>query len=140
MKFPHSIKGWNALVISIISFAIFIIFFVVLGLVMPRVFTRMIKKVRTLFLLSAQKWVIKPKFDFCYFMQQLNTAPDSDVRPLYEKVPFFLDFRIYMFNCTNPDEVTKGSVHKWMWKRVRYLQLKIVQITKCVRENVYICE
>lgn len=28
---------------------------------------------------------------------------------MYVKVPFALDFRIYMFNLTNRDEVHKGS-------------------------------
>lgn len=40
----------------------------------------------------------------------MNVAPGSDLREMYMKVPFFLDFKIHVFNCTNPDEVTKGIV------------------------------
>lgn len=43
------------------------------------------------------------------FLQQINLTPKSDVRPLYTKVPFFLDFRIYVFNLTNPEEFTEGT-------------------------------
>lgn len=39
----------------------------------------------------------------------MNVAKDSKVRPFYEKAPFFVDFRIYLFNVTNKNDVIKGS-------------------------------
>lgn len=35
--------------------------------------------------------------------------PGSELRELYVKTPFFVNFRVYLFNLTNPDDVTKGS-------------------------------
>lgn len=31
---------------------------------------------------------------------------------MFEELPFPLDFKIYMFNTTNPDEVSKGAKPK----------------------------
>lgn len=39
----------------------------------------------------------------------MNLKPTSAVRPMYTKVPFAIDFRIYVFNLTNRDEVRKGD-------------------------------
>lgn len=39
----------------------------------------------------------------------MNVAPGSKLRPLYIKAPIFADFRVYMFNVTNKDEVIQGS-------------------------------
>lgn len=44
--------------------------------------------------------------------QQITVAPDSAIRSMYTKVPFPIDFRIYVFNVTNKDEVTKGGKPK----------------------------
>lgn len=30
-------------------------------------------------------------------------------REMYEKVPFALDFRVFLFNVTNPEEVMAGA-------------------------------
>lgn len=46
------------------------------------------------------------------YLQQINVAPGSALRPLYTKVPFAIDFRVYIFNVTNKDEVTKGAKPK----------------------------
>lgn len=35
--------------------------------------------------------------------------PGSELREMWEVIPFYLNFRIYVFNVTNPDEVTKGG-------------------------------
>lgn len=39
----------------------------------------------------------------------MNVAPGSKVRPFYAKAPFFVDFRVYVFNITNKDEIMQGS-------------------------------
>lgn len=39
----------------------------------------------------------------------MNVGPKSTLRPLYTKVPFPLDFKIYVFNITNKDEVFNGG-------------------------------
>lgn len=40
----------------------------------------------------------------------MTVTPDSDVRPLYSKVPFPIDFRVYIFNITNKEEVQSGGI------------------------------
>lgn len=35
--------------------------------------------------------------------------PGSELRELYVKTPFYLNFRVYLFNLTNPDEVSEGN-------------------------------
>lgn len=39
----------------------------------------------------------------------MNVAPGSELRPLYEKTPFFIHFRLRVFNITNKEEVIQGS-------------------------------
>lgn len=39
----------------------------------------------------------------------MTVAPGSKVRQLYEKMPFFFNFRMYVFNVTNKDEMMQGS-------------------------------
>lgn len=52
----------------------------------------------------------------------MNVKPKSPVRELYTKVPFPIDFRIYVFNLTNRDEVHKGKKLKSNVKfRIYYL-------------------
>lgn len=34
----------------------------------------------------------------------------TDVRGMWQKIPFALDFKVYIFNYTNPDEVQKGGI------------------------------
>lgn len=36
-------------------------------------------------------------------------APGTDLREMWTTVPFALDFKVYLFNVTNSDEVTKGG-------------------------------
>lgn len=35
--------------------------------------------------------------------------PGSEIRKMFEKVPFAIDFKIYVFNYTNPEEVMRGG-------------------------------
>ncbi|KAK4886688.1 hypothetical protein RN001_002959 [Aquatica leii] len=39
----------------------------------------------------------------------LTLKPGGDVRALYTKVPFAIDFRVYVFNITNPKDVANGD-------------------------------
>lgn len=41
--------------------------------------------------------------------KKINVAPGSDIRPLYEKAPFFINFKVHLFNVTNKEEVNEGS-------------------------------
>ena len=34
---------------------------------------------------------------------------EGDLRTMYMKLPFPLSFKIYVFNVTNPEEVTDGA-------------------------------
>nr|AOT85638.1 sensory neuron membrane protein 1E [Mayetiola destructor] len=40
---------------------------------------------------------------------QINLSPKSDVRVMYTKVPFPLEFKIYLFNLTNREHVRRGA-------------------------------
>lgn len=35
--------------------------------------------------------------------------PGSDIREMYTTVPFAITFKVYLFNVTNPVEVTRGG-------------------------------
>jgi hypothetical protein len=35
--------------------------------------------------------------------------PESEVRKLWEKAPFAVTFKVYIFNVTNPDVVVRGG-------------------------------
>jgi hypothetical protein len=48
----------------------------------------------------------KPIIKFIF--QQINLKPGGQIRDLFTKVPFPLDFKIYVFNLTNPAEVMNG--------------------------------
>lgn len=43
---------------------------------------------------------------------QLRVTPGTLTREMFEKVPFPLDFRLYIYNVTNPDEVMTGGKPK----------------------------
>lgn len=68
-----------------------------------------------------KRWFSFPTFDkirecfyaCCWFIQkQMHLGKSSKIRPFYEKAPFYIDFRIYVFNVTNKDEVLKGSEYE----------------------------
>ncbi|KAG4080358.1 hypothetical protein HA402_010850 [Bradysia odoriphaga] len=54
-------------------------------------------------------YVIFPSLFKEQIAKSIGLKPGSDIRELYTKVPFPIDFRIYIFNITNKDEVTKGA-------------------------------
>lgn len=42
--------------------------------------------------------------------QEMALSKKTDVRQMWEKIPFALEFKVYLFNYTNPEEVQKGGV------------------------------
>lgn len=42
-------------------------------------------------------------------MQQSVLTPKTQIREMWTNIPFALDFKVYLFNITNPDEITKGG-------------------------------
>lgn len=44
-----------------------------------------------------------------YNSQQMNLSPKSDIREMYTKVPFPVNFKIYLFNLTNREETNRGE-------------------------------
>lgn len=43
-------------------------------------------------------------------LKQIHLKPGSQLRAPYTKAPFGIDFRVYMFNLTNLDEVHAGKI------------------------------
>jgi hypothetical protein len=41
-------------------------------------------------------------------LQQKALKPGNEMRDFYLKLPIPLDFRVYLFNVTNPEEVREG--------------------------------
>lgn len=103
MIFPDMIKSFNFTKSGII-FSVVFLFGVLFGhILFPYVIKSALKKVQTFFNKN-----VKFKIDF-NSQQQINLKPGSEIRPLWEKIPFYLDFHIYLFNVTNPDEVSRGG-------------------------------
>lgn len=42
--------------------------------------------------------------------QEMALSKKTDVRQMWEKIPFALDFKVYFFNYTNPEEVHNGGI------------------------------
>jgi len=45
----------------------------------------------------------------CHLFQNLELKEGAERREIWEKVPYPIDFKIYLFNVTNPMEVQKGA-------------------------------
>ncbi|CAO1440533.1 unnamed protein product [Diamesa serratosioi] len=54
-------------------------------------------------------YVIFPQILKAVLKRNLQLRPGSQMRPLFDKIPFPLDFKVYLFNITNPDDVVKGA-------------------------------
>lgn len=42
-------------------------------------------------------------------LQMVNLGPGTDIRAMFINVPFPLEFRVYLFNVTNPMEIQNGA-------------------------------
>jgi hypothetical protein len=40
----------------------------------------------------------------------VNLDKDSEIRKMFVKVPFALDFKVYLFNVTNPMDIQNGAL------------------------------
>lgn len=39
----------------------------------------------------------------------MTLKPDSEIRSMYIKIPFAIDFKVYLFNVTNAKDVQNGD-------------------------------
>lgn len=44
-----------------------------------------------------------------FTLQQLNLKPGTQMRDMFTVIPFPLDFKVHVFNVTNPNEVETGG-------------------------------
>ncbi|XP_041981607.1 sensory neuron membrane protein 1-like [Aricia agestis] len=54
-------------------------------------------------------WVIVPAIIKSQIKKQMALSKKTDVRQMWEVIPFALDFKIYFFNYTNVDDIQKGA-------------------------------
>ncbi|XP_015114625.1 sensory neuron membrane protein 1 isoform X1 [Diachasma alloeum] len=54
-------------------------------------------------------FAIFPPFLRSQLKKQVTLKPGGDIRDMWEVVPFALDFRVFLFNITNPDEIKAGA-------------------------------
>nr|AII01130.1 SNMP [Dendrolimus houi] len=55
-------------------------------------------------------WIIFPTLLKYQLKKEMALSKKTDVRQMWEKIPFALDFKVYFFNYTNPEEVHNGAV------------------------------
>jgi scavenger receptor class B, member 1 len=45
-----------------------------------------------------------------FLFQEMALSKKTDVRAMWETIPFALNFKVYMYNYTNVEEIQKGAV------------------------------
>ncbi|XP_026482610.1 sensory neuron membrane protein 1 [Ctenocephalides felis] len=55
-------------------------------------------------------FLVFPKVFRNQISEEVSLKPGSDSRALWTKLPFPMEFKIYIFNVTNPEEIQTGSV------------------------------
>lgn len=55
-------------------------------------------------------WIIFPTLLKSGLKKEMALTAKTDVRAMWTKIPFALDFKIYLFNYTNPEEIQKGGI------------------------------
>ncbi|XP_060804308.1 xanthine dehydrogenase [Amyelois transitella] len=55
-------------------------------------------------------WVIFPTVLKSQLKKEMALTKKTDVRQMWQKIPFALDFKVYLFNYTNAEEVHKGAI------------------------------
>ncbi|KRT82424.1 hypothetical protein AMK59_3081 [Oryctes borbonicus] len=54
-------------------------------------------------------WVAFPNLIKSKIKTGVSLKPGNEIREMYMKIPFAIDFNIYVFNITNPNQVAKGQ-------------------------------
>ncbi|XP_041981606.1 sensory neuron membrane protein 1-like [Aricia agestis] len=55
-------------------------------------------------------WVIFPTVVKSQLRKEMALSKKTDVRKMWEVIPFALDFKVYLFNYTNVDDIQKGAI------------------------------
>lgn len=101
------LKGYDFRKIGAISLIV-MLFSSILGFaVVPNVIKSKIKNVGKA---ATEEVISNYNCLFHSFVQGLMLKPGSEIRKLWTKVPFPVDFKIYVFNVTNPDAVMRGQI------------------------------
>lgn len=96
---PYLLKA-NPFKAGAVSMAV-AVFGVLLGFVLfPSLIKHMLRKVNAL-----RGFVVLMKL----FLQNIVLKPGTDIRAMWTRAPFAVDFLVYIFNVTNPDAVIAGE-------------------------------
>lgn len=98
----------NYKVILVLSILLFAFGFGFGFIAFPEMLREMIKSVKCIIFEFLNSYSFL-KFHFILIEKEMHLGNDSKIRPFYEKAPIYIDFRIYVFNVTNKDEMLQGS-------------------------------
>uniref|UniRef100_A0A1B0GLB2 Sensory neuron membrane protein 1 n=2 Tax=Lutzomyia longipalpis TaxID=7200 RepID=A0A1B0GLB2_LUTLO len=80
-------------------------------------------------------WVLFPALLKKGIKSQTALKPNSRIRGMWTNIPFPLDFRIYLFNVTNPNDVMKGRKPKLQEVGPYFFQEKKTKINMVEHEE-----
>ncbi|CAH2982872.1 unnamed protein product [Chilo suppressalis] len=55
-------------------------------------------------------WVMFPAILKSQIKKEMALSKKTDTRAMWERIPFAMNFKVYMFNYTNPEEVQNGGI------------------------------
>lgn len=92
---------------GLLSIGVFIFGIIYATAIFPAVFKFRLKMVRIIWFIDIH---ILRIIIIKLFTQVTQLKPGAEMRGYWEIIPFYLGFKLYLFNITNPDEVIHGGL------------------------------